>query len=63
MKFECGKCVVPNRVCNRHYDCVLDVWHAALKSVERRKTVRPKRAVQQAKGEICMKNGKCTVDW
>jgi len=51
MKYGCGKCGVPNRVCNKHYDCVADVWHAALRSVERRKTVRAKRPVQQRKGK------------
>lgn len=33
-KYSCGKCGVPDKICNPHIDCVADVWHAALKSME-----------------------------
>jgi len=49
----CAGCKVPDKICGPHPDCVVDVWNAARKSVERRKTVRAKRPVQHAEVDIC----------
>ena len=53
--YNCDSCGVSDEICDPHLDCVADVWHAALKSVERHKTVRAKRPVQQRKADICPK--------
>ena len=52
--YNCDSCGVPDKICDFHHDCIADVWHAALKSVERRKTVRPKQTVQHLRAEIAM---------
>jgi hypothetical protein len=65
MKYSCESCVIPEKVCDRHHDCIADVWYAALKSAERRKTVRSKRPAQQRKEKslLCAVPGlKCSFD-
>jgi hypothetical protein len=51
MKYQCGKCGVPDRICYPHHDCVASVWHAAQRA-ERRKTVRRVRLCNNARDEI-----------
>jgi hypothetical protein len=45
-EYNCDSCGVPDELCNRHNECVAEVWHTALKLAEGQKP--PTNSVRNA---------------